>query len=55
MLGNSDIYENKSNGKQKPKRFSLIPVRFTHHANGSFPFLCLLTKKQTIVIYLQTD
>ncbi len=26
------------NGKQKPRRFSLIRLTFAYHANGSYPF-----------------
>jgi hypothetical protein len=44
-----------SNGKRKPPRFSLIRLLFAHHASGSLSFVCLLTKKQTEVIRLQTD
>jgi hypothetical protein len=44
-----------SNGKQKPRRFSVIRLLFAHRANGSLPFIHLLTKKQTEVIHLQTD
>jgi hypothetical protein len=43
------------NGKQKPRRFSLIRLPFSHHANGSLSFLRLLTKEQREVIRLQMD
>ncbi len=43
------------NGKQKPRRFSLIRLTFTHCANGSLSFVCLLTKKRTEVILLRRD
>jgi hypothetical protein len=36
-----------SNGKQKPRRFSLTRLPFAHRANGSLLFVHLLIKKQT--------
>ncbi len=50
-----DVIQKKSNGKRKPRQFSLIRLPFAHRANGSSSFVCLLTKKQTEVIHLQTD
>jgi hypothetical protein len=44
-----------SNGKLKPRQFSLIRLPFDHHANRSLSFVCLLTKKQMEVIRLQTE
>ncbi len=32
------IYSVVSNGKRKPRRFSLIHLSFAHRANGSYPF-----------------
>jgi hypothetical protein len=32
-----------SNGKRKPRRFSLIHLPFAHCANGSLSFVCSLT------------
>jgi hypothetical protein len=43
------------NGKQKPRRFSLIRSPFARRANGSSSFVSLFTKKQREVIRLQTD
>ncbi len=40
---------------KQPRRFFLISLAFTHHANGNLSFVCLLMKKQTEVILLQTD
>ncbi len=40
------MYAASSNGKRKPRRFSLIRLQFPHSANGSFSFVCLFTKKQ---------
>ncbi len=48
-------YMETSNGKGKPRKFSLILLPFSHRANGSLSFVSLLTKKQTEVIRLQTD
>jgi hypothetical protein len=45
----------KSSGKRKTSRFSLIRLPFAHRAKGSLLFVRLLTKKQTEVIRLQTD
>jgi hypothetical protein len=45
----------ESNGKRKPRRFSLIRLPFAYRANGSSSFDCFLTKKQTEVIRLQAD
>jgi hypothetical protein len=44
-----------SNEKRKPRRFSLIRLRFALGANGRWSFVRLLTKKQMEVISLQTD
>jgi hypothetical protein len=41
--------------KTEARRFSLIRLPSAHHANGSLPFVHLLTKKQIEVIRLQTD
>jgi hypothetical protein len=49
------IYTSISNGKWKPRHFSLIRLPFAHCTNGSLSFVRLLTKKQTEVIRLQTD
>jgi hypothetical protein len=43
------------NGKPMPRQFFLILLPFAHRENGSLSFVCLLTKKQTEVILLQTD
>ncbi len=42
-----------SNGKRKPRQFSLICSSFAHHAKGGLLFVRLLTKKKTEVICLQ--
>ncbi len=42
-----NIYAAISTGKRKPRRFSLILLFFAHYANGSLPFVCLFTEKQT--------
>jgi hypothetical protein len=42
-------------GKLKPRRFSIIRWPLAHCANRSLSFVRLLMKKQTEVIYLQTD
>jgi hypothetical protein len=44
-----------TDGKRKPRRFSLIGLLFAHRANGGLSFVCLLTKKQTEVIHLQIN
>jgi hypothetical protein len=44
-----------TNGKQKPRRFSLIYFPFAHRKNGSLSFVRKLANKQTEVIRLQTD
>jgi hypothetical protein len=49
------IYAAVSNGKRKPRRFSLIRLPFANCANASLSFVCLLTKKQTEFVRLQTD
>jgi hypothetical protein len=49
------IYAAISNGKQKPRQFSLTSLLFAHHANGNVLFVCLFVKEQTEVIHLQTD
>jgi hypothetical protein len=51
--GHGDIKLKKENGS--PADFSLIKLPFAYHANESLSFVCLLTKKQTEVIRLQTD
>jgi hypothetical protein len=43
------IYAAVSNGKRKPRRFSLLRLPSAHHANRSLLFVRLLTKKQTEV------
>jgi hypothetical protein len=40
------IYTGISNGKWKPRHFSLIGLQFAHHANRSLSFDRSLTKKQ---------
>jgi hypothetical protein len=47
--------ETKSNGKRKPRLFSLIHLPFVHCANRSLLFIHLLTKKQMEFIRLQID
>jgi hypothetical protein len=37
------------------RRFSLIRLTFAHRANGSSSFVCVLTKKQTEFISLQSE
>jgi hypothetical protein len=44
----------KENGKWKPRRFPLFRLPFAHRAKGHWPFVRLVTKKQTEVICLQT-
>ncbi len=39
-------YTAVSNGKWKPRRFSLIQLPFAHHTNIGLLFVCLLTKKR---------
>jgi hypothetical protein len=46
--GNKDM--KTSNGKRKPRRFSIICLPFAHHANGSLSFVRLLMNQQTEVI-----
>jgi hypothetical protein len=45
MLTYLYLYAASSNGKRKPRRFSLILFPFAQYANGSLSFVCLLTKK----------
>jgi hypothetical protein len=40
-----------SNGKWKPRRFSLVRLPFAHCANGNLSFVGLLRKKQTKVTF----
>jgi hypothetical protein len=47
---NGDGDMETSNGKRKPRQFSLICLPFAHCANGSLLFVRLLTKKKTEVI-----
>jgi hypothetical protein len=49
------IYAAVSNGKQKPRLFSLNCLPFSHRANRRFSFVGLFTKKQTEVIHSQTE
>jgi hypothetical protein len=45
-----------TNGKLKPRRFSLIRLQFAYNLNGSLSVLPLLTEeKNPEVILLQTD
>ncbi len=53
--GISTFYKKKSNGKRKPRQFSLTRLRFFHCANRSLSFVRLLTKKEMEVIRLQAD
>jgi hypothetical protein len=49
-------YASVSNGKRKPRRFSLICFPFPHRANGScLSFVHLLMKKPMEAIRLQMD
>jgi hypothetical protein len=56
--GNMKFYGEKYQaeyGKRKARRFSVIPLPFTHCANGSLSFDPLLMKKQRKVIHLQIE
>ncbi len=44
-----------SNGKWKPRQFSLISLPFAHCVNGCLLFVRLLMRKETQGIHLQTD
>jgi hypothetical protein len=50
-----DMDMETTDGKRKPRRFSLIGLLFAHRANGGLSFVCLLTKKQTEVIHVQIN
>jgi hypothetical protein len=49
------LFYEKIKPKTEAKRFPLIHLPFAHRANGSLPVVCMLTKKKTEVICLQTN
>jgi hypothetical protein len=57
IMGNYEVLrKNKREKKnQSPGVFFLNDITNCSRANGSLPFVCLLTKKQTEVISLQED